>query len=309
MAESNPYLSVVSPVFLAEGIVDELVKRITEEVSKITQDYEILLVEDGSSDKSWKKIEDNCKTDKRIKGIKLSRNFGQHYAITAGLKESRGDYVVVMDCDLQDDPSFIPSLLEKAQTGFDVVVARRINRQDTTRKRLSSIAFHSIFSYMTNKSQDSSIGNFGIYHRKVIDSVLAMGDYSKFFPAQIQWVGFKQTTLSFPHSARFSGTSSYSWRRLLNLASNNILAFSDKPLRLAVVFGFFVSLVSFVLGIMYLFLGILGAIQVSGFVTVIATLFMSTGSIIMVIGVVGVYVGKTFEASKNRPLYLIEDKF
>ncbi len=302
-------LSIISPVYRAESIVYSLVDRIDQAVRSLDIQYEIILVEDGSPDCSWEAIEKMAAHYSCLKGIKLSRNFGQHVAITAGLQNSNGNWIVVMDCDLQDDPSFIPSLLEKAQTGFDVVVARRINRQDTTRKRLSSIAFHSIFSYMTNKSQDSSIGNFGIYHRKVIDSVLAMGDYSKFFPAQIQWVGFKQTTLSFPHSARFSGTSSYSWRRLLNLASNNILAFSDKPLRLAVVFGFFVSLVSFVLGIMYLFLGILGAIQVSGFVTVIATLFMSTGSIIMVIGVVGVYVGKTFEASKNRPLYLIEDKF
>ena len=159
---------------------------------------------------------------------------------------------------------------------------------------------------MTSRKQDGSIGNYGIYHRKVVNAILSMGDCSKFFPAQVQWVGFKQTLLALPHASRKSGSTSYSWRRLFELATNSILSFSDKPLRLAAAFGLIVAIISFLLGAAYLFLGILGFITVSGFVSLIVSLFFSTGSIIMVTGMVGLYVGKSFEASKNRPLYIIE---
>lgn len=241
---SNPKVSVVSPVYQAEHLVGRLVDEIELAMRPLGIEYEIILVEDGSLDHSWDAIALAADRHESIRAIKLSRNFGQHIAITAALQHSRGEWVVVMDCDLQDNPSHIPTLLEMAYTGFDVVRAKRIDRQDKRRKKLSSILFYALFSYMTGQKQDSAIGNFGVYHRNVIDAVLSMGDYFRFFPAQVQWVGFRHTVLPLSHSSRRTGSTSYSWRRLTSLALNNILAFSDKPLRLAATFGFSVSLVS-----------------------------------------------------------------
>ena len=299
-------LSIVSPVYRAEYIISHLVDKIKEAVEQLSVEYEIVLVEDGSPDNSWDVIQFEANKNKRIRGIRLSRNFGQHVAITAGLRHSSGDWIVVLDCDLQDDPIHILQLYEKALSGFDVVLAQRENRKDNFLKRLSSAAFYSFFSYMTNSSQDPRIGNYGIYNKKVIQAVLSMGDYTKYFPAQVRWVGFRQMALPVRHASRHSGTSSYSWRRLVSLALNNILSFSDKPLRLAVLYGITVALVSFLLGMIYLVFGFTGIVKVSGFVSVIAAIFFATGSIIMVTGMVGLYVGKSYEATKKRPIYIID---
>ena len=302
-------LSIVSPVYKAEVLIPFLVAEIKKAVEPLEIDYEIILIEDGSPDCSWSAIQSAVADDNRVKGIKLSRNFGQHIAITAGLEHSSGDWIVVMDCDLQDEPRHIPALVAKANTGFQVVTVKRIERQDKKRKKISSIIFYGLFAYMTDRRQDSSIANYGIYHRDVINAVLAMGDYVKFFPAQIQWVGFRQTSLPLPHAARKSGSTSYNWRRLCSLAVNNILSFSDKPLKIATGFGFLVASLSFVLGVVYLLMGLFGIIAVSGFVSIIVSLFFTTGSIVLVVGIVGLYVGKTFESSKNRPLYIVESIF
>lgn len=167
-------ISVISPIYKGEKMLEELVSRIEASVEAFTNDYEIILVNDCSPDKSWGKITEICGIDKKVKGINLSRNFGQHYAITAGLSESRGEWVVVMDCDLQDRPEEIPHLFKKTKEGYDTVFAQRIERKDKFSKRLSSAVFNSVFAYLTDQAQDKTVGNFGIYNRKVIDSVLSM---------------------------------------------------------------------------------------------------------------------------------------
>lgn len=299
-------LSIVSPVYRAETILSTLVACVEDSIKQLNVDYELILVEDCSPDNSWNVIEDLAAQNQCIVGIKLSRNFGQHIAITAGLEKATGDWIVVLDCDLQDNPGYIPHLFRQAISGYDVVLVQRKGRKDHFAKRLSSLAFYKIFSYLTHSQQDSKIGNYGIYHRKVIDAVLSMGDYTKYFPAQVRWVGFKQIAVPFEHAPRHSGSSSYSFRRLTALALNNVLSFSDRPLRLAVVYGMGVAAISFLLGAVYLVFGITGMVSVSGFVSVITAIFFATGSIIMVIGIVGLYVGKTFEVAKNRPIYIID---
>ena len=300
-------LSVVSPVYRADRIIEPLIASIHKAVSSLDCDYEIILVDDRSPDCSWDIIRSESLKDNRLHALRLSRNFGQHVAITAGLRAAQGDWIVVMDCDLQDDPSYIPLLLKEAQSGFDAVIARRLNRKHSWLKQLTSHLFYLIFSYLTEVRQDASIGNFGIYSKKLIQAVLSMGDYRRYFPAQVQWVGFIQQKIDLPHQSRHSGKSTYSLVKLISLAINNILAFSDKPLRLIVVFGILVSATSFMLGLGYLSLGLLGFISVSGFVSIIVSTFFSTGSIILVLGMVGLYVGKSFEASKNRPLFIVDE--
>ena len=309
MAESNPYLSVVSPVFLAEGIVDELVKRITEEVSKITQDYEILLVEDGSSDKSWKKIEDNCKTDKRIKGIKLSRNFGQHYAITAGLKESRGDYVVVMDCDLQDNPKYIHKLLGKAKDGNDIVLTIHKNREHGKIKNIFSKIFHRVFNWLAgnkNLRGGAQYGALSLLTRKVVQAFSEFNDYHRHYLSVIRWLGFSKIEITVDHEERFIGKSSYSFKKLIILALDGIVSQTYKLLRYSIYIGFSFAIIG-LFAIIYIVLVYFYRGFQSGWASIVVLIIFSTGLILMSLGIVGIYIEKIFEQTKDRPLYLIDE--
>ena len=289
-------------------MVEELVTRIVASVSSITDDFEILLVNDASPDNSWQEIEKQCAINPKIKGLNLSRNFGQHYAITAGLAYAKGEWIVVMDCDLQDRPEEIPNLYAKAQEGYDSVLAQRIQRSHGLFKRLGSKWFYKVFSYLTETKQDASVANFGIYNRKVIDAVLSMGDAMRYFPAQIQWVGFKKAYLPIRHDERAEGKSSYNLSRLFRLAFDTIISFSDKPMRLMVQIGLFVTLISFVVGIVFIVRYFMGLIEVMGFASLIISLWLLGGIIISLIGVVGIYLGKLFEKAKERPTFIVNDK-
>ena len=301
----KPYLSIVSPVYRAESLIHTLVSRVASSCEKISPLYEIILVEDGSPDHSWEKIEEVCQKYPQTIGIQLSRNFGQHYAITAGLAQAQGEWIVVMDCDLQDQPEEIPALYQKAREGYDMVFAQRVNRQDSFLKRWTSKAFYTVFGYLTGTEQDSSIANFGIYHRNAIQAILSMKDHIRYFPTMSQWVGFKKAKLPVQHAEREEGTSSYSWKRLFRLAFENIIAFSDKPLRLTIRLGIFITFCSFLLGLYYLYLYLTGAIFVQGFASLIISIWFLSGVIIFVLGIVGVYVGSAFDRVKDRPSYLI----
>ena len=301
-------ISVVSPVYKAELIVDELVSRLKTSLAELTEDYEIILVEDGSPDRSWEAIEEICTADRKVKGIKLSRNFGQHYAITAGLNASKGEWVVVMDCDLQDRPEEIPKLYNKAQEGFEIVLAQRLYRTDSFLKRSSSKLFYKVFGYFTDTKPDKSVANFGIYSTNVIKAVLAMGDHIKFFPLMVQWVGFPQTKVVIQHNQRAEGETSYTWKRLINLALDNILAFSNKPLRITINLGLLISCFSVCLAIYYVLKHFQGDIIVIGYASLIVSIWFLSGLIIFTLGIIGVYLGKVFENVKSRPVYIVEKK-
>ena len=198
----NPLISVVSPVYQGEKMVEELVQRISQSVGSITQDYEIILVNDASPDRSWEAIARQCSKDPRIKGVDLSRNFGQHYAISAGLSYAKGEWVVVMDCDLQDRPEEIPALYEKAQEGFDIVFARRVLRQDTFFKRWTSSVFHSLYNWLSGMNWDKTIANFGIYKHCVIREFNRMPEQARSFPSLISYLGFRTTAIDVKHAER-----------------------------------------------------------------------------------------------------------
>ena len=302
------HISVVSPVYMAENILPELVERITQSLQQITNGFEIILVEDGSPDQSWAVIEQLARKYPFVKGIKLSRNFGQHYAITAGLNYCKGEWIVVMDCDLQDRPEEIINLYNKATEGYMIVFAKRINRKDKWLKRLFSRLFYWVLSYLTDTKQDPSIANFGIFHHKVISSILSMNDFHRFFPTMVRWVGFRDAEIGVKHSQRHDGKSGYSIRKLLRLGLDVILSFSDKPLRLMVKFGFSISILSVIFAIYNLILYLNNIILVPGYASLIISVWFLSGLIVMVLGVVGLYVGKTFDKVKGRPTYLIQEK-
>ncbi len=298
-------LSIVSPIYRGEKMLDELVRRIIDSVKDITDDYEIVLVNDCSPDNSWEKIVQLCNENKKVKGVNLSRNFGQHYAITAGLSKTSGNWVVVMDCDLQDRPEEIPNLYAKTREGFDSVFAQRVERQDTFMKRLSSAAFYFVFSFLTDSKQDKSVANFGIYNRKVVNAILSMGDSIRYFPIMAQWVGFCKGYLPVQHAERQVGSSSYSFFKLMRLASDNMIGFSDKPLRLMLTFGFYVVIGSLLVALYYFVKWCLGLIVVDGFTTMVISLWLIAGILTMMLGITGLYIGKIFDRVKGRPVFII----
>jgi glycosyltransferase involved in cell wall biosynthesis len=301
-------LSIVSPVYKAVKILPELIKQLQFQLLQITVDYEIVLVEDGGQDGSWETIEMISLTDNRVKGIKLSRNFGQHYAITAGIENAKGKWVVVMDCDLQDRPEEIPLLYKKALEGNEIVLAKRTNRTDNTLKKASSRFFYGTLTYLTGTYQDPSIANFGIYSRKVIDAVNRLREPIRYFPTMVNWVGFNKAFIYVEHGDRFEGGTSYNWRRLFKLALDIILANSDKPIRLIIKLGFLISFSSILIGLVILVRYFLGQITVPGYTSLLVSIWFIGGAILFVLGLVGLYIGKIFEGVKNRPLYITQSK-
>lgn len=303
----TPLLSIVSPVYQAENMLPELVRRIQASLVALTEDYEIILVDDRGPDNSWSRIQEQATRDPRVHGVRLSRNFGQHNAITAGLEQARGEWIVVMDCDLQDQPEEIPALYRYAvQEKYDLVFARRVERQDSWLKRAGSRAFYQMLAYLTETKQDPAITNFGIYHRKVIDAVLAMRESIRYFPTMLRWVGFRAGGLVVDHAERPEGTSSYNMRGLINLALDIILAYSDKPLRLTVKLGMLISAGAFLIVLVTLVRYMLGHSWMPGYASVIISIWFFSGIVLSVLGMLGLYIGKTFEQVKNRPIYLVD---
>ncbi|MBD3425552.1 MAG: glycosyltransferase [Candidatus Latescibacteria bacterium] len=299
--------SVIIPLYNCEPFISELTERIRKNLSEISDNFEIIYVNDSSPGDDWNLVEGESKKDERIKGINLSRNFGQHYAISAGLQHAKGEWVYVMDGDLQDLPEEMVKLYNNTEGDYKIVLAQRKIRKDNLLKRASSRLFYRLFSYLTDIRLDSSVANFGIYHEKVIEYFLKMQDQVRYFPTMIQWVGFKKKYVPVEHGERAEGRSSYSYRSLFKLAFNNIIAFSSKPLRLTITLGMVISLTSFITGVYYLINYLLGNITQMGFTSLILSIWFLGGIVIMILGMLGVYIGKIFDKVKNRPMYIIEN--
>ena len=300
-----PHISVVVPVYKADHILDELYRRLKSALETISADFEIILVEDCGGDSSWQLIERLTAADRRVRGIQFSRNFGQHYGITAGLDYCRGDWVVVMDCDLQDRPEEIPRLYAKAQEGYDIVLARRGLRHDPLLKRLTSLLFYKVFSYLADIEYDGESGNFRIMSRKVVSSFCLMRERLRFFGGLIQWMGFPTAGIEVEHAVRLEGKSTYTFVKLWKLASETIIAYSDKPLRLSIRFGFFMAFLAFCFGLYFLIKTMVYGTPIQGWSSLMVSMFFIGGIIIAILGIVGIYLGKTFDESKKRPLYIV----
>jgi polyisoprenyl-phosphate glycosyltransferase len=300
-----PHISVIIPVFKAENCLDVLYSRLTNSLEKITLDYEIIFVEDCGEDASWKMILDLNVSDYRINGIKLSRNFGQHYAITAGLDYCKGDWAIIMDCDLQDQPEEIFKLYQKATEGYDVVLANRGKRNDTFWKRSTSWLFYKIFNYFLELDYNGNVGNFCIISQKVVLNLRQMREQLRFFGGLVNWMGFPKAIVDVKHAERYDGKSTYTLKKLFKLASDCIIAYSDKPLKLAVKLGFIMSTLAFIYGIYILIRALIYSSPVLGWSSLIVSLYFISGIIIAILGIIGIYLGKTFDETKKRPLYII----
>ncbi len=302
-------ISVISPCYGAPTLLRQLVKEITEVVSPLTESYEIVLVEDCSPDNSRDIIREICAQDSHVKGVFLSRNFGQQYALNAGFDLSKGDYVVTLDCDLQNPPAQIKDLYEKIQEGYDIVFASRQNRPDNFFMTQGSHLFNKLMGFLTDTKQDESLAEFAIYRRKVIEAMAQMGDYRRYYPLMNQWVGFKTAKILVNHDERTDGKeSSYSMRKRINLAITTAVAFSTKSLRLIVYFGFVITFIAILLALFLVIKTLITGIDVSGWVTLFVSMWFIAGILVTVIGIVAVYIGSIFDEVKRRPSYIIDEK-
>lgn len=301
LTNSSILLSVVSPVYRAEDIVDELVKKIITAAEQITPYFEVILVEDGSLDGSWAKIEANCQKDKRVKGLRLSRNFGQYAAIMAGLQAAKGEYTIVMDCDLQDDPVYIPTLFEKIQKDkLDLVFTYAKQHNQSLMRRFTSMAYNAILKALADqKGFEHHVRNYSILHKKVVNALLQLGDEETHYLMALKWLGFRHDFMEIEHKSRAEGGSSYSLRKLLQMAAAGITYQSLKLLHFAVYGGFLLGTIAVVWGISGMLA--VGKMPLKAFV------LFCTALILTAIGIVGVYLGKVFNEVRNRPRFLVSE--
>ena len=300
-------LSVVSPVYHGENMLEELVARISKAVAPLTSDYEIILVNDCSPDASWEEIKTLCARDKKVKGINLAHNFGQPYAITAGLSYAQGDYIAVIDCDLQNKPEDLPALFLKAMEGYDIVSARRVHRDDTFLKRMSSAVFHRVYDFLSGFSTDKAVAEFGVYSKRIVKVYCSIPEYSRSFVELIHTLGFRKTGIDVMHDHRLEGKSSYNLSRLLRLSFNAIISNSNRPLQLAVTLGFIMSLFSFLMAVYNIFAKFAGWNEVAGYTTTVFSIWFVGGLLLFMMGILGLYIGKIFDQVKGRPVFIVQD--
>lgn len=303
--QATPLISVVIPVYKAEKILDELYTRLRNALETVSPAFEIVLVEDCGGDRSWDVIERLAAADPRVIGLQFSRNFGQHYGITAGLDQCNGDWVVVMDCDLQDAPEEIPRLYAKALEGYHVVLALRGKRQDPMLKRATSWLYYRLFSYLADLDIDGDSGNFRIMSRQVVKNFVRMREQLRFFGGHVQWMGFPTTGIEVRHAQRAEGKSTYTFAKLWRLAMDTILAYSDKPLRMAATLGLTMAAVAMGFGAFILLRSMVHSSPIPGWSSLIVSLYFIGGLIIGILGVLGIYLGKAFDETKKRPLYIV----
>lgn len=302
-------ISVVSPVYKAGNIVPELVKRLRAVLMEISKEYEIILVEDGSGDNSAESVMEECRKDPNVKGLLLSRNFGQHYAITAGLEHATGDYVVVIDCDLQDNPEYIKQMYQLALQGNEVVYTRKKSRKHSAFKNITARLFFWIFNRLTGgeSGANGQVGAFSMLSARVVKEFCRIKDFHRHYLMVVRLLGFKSTYLEIEHNKRHSGRSSYTFSKLVAHAISGITSQSVRLLHFSIILGFCFFALSLI-GAVYLIVSYIMQGAFPGYTSLMIVILLSTGLILISIGVMGIYVGKIFEQSKGRPMYIVDQK-
>jgi len=301
-------ICVVAPIYNEEGNVLEYVKRTTKVLESISDRYEIILVNDGSRDKSWQIIEEITENNEKIKALNFSKNFGHHYAISAGLKHANANWVVVMDSDLQDRPEVIKDLYDKANEGFDIVFVDRTNRPESKPYIALQRIFYIILKLLSGLNFNYKQANFSIISSKVVESFNAISENTRFYVSTIKWLGFESTSISANHGRRFSGKPSYSISKRFKLAFDIITSFSERPLKIGIVIGLGFSALSLSIFLWIILKYLTTGFSVLGWPSLIASILLLNGITLTVLGIIGVYIGKIYNETKSRPLYIIKNK-
>lgn len=302
---SGDMISVVIPVYGCEGCIEELCTRLRLALMSLERPFEIVLVDDRSPDQSWAKIVAAHEHFPEVKGIRLSRNFGQHISISAGLAAAKGDYAIVMDCDLQDPPEEIPALYCKIQEGFDLVLAKRVTRAHSVGRVMSSKAYFFLLGRLSKNRIDSSFGSFSILSRKVIDEFLRFNERERHYLFVLRWLGFNVGTIEYDHKDRFSGRSSYSFSKLITHALDGMFFQSTDLLKWIVKSGLAFSFFGVVASLYFIY-EYFARGSAPGWTSLFIVMLTCTGVILACLGVVGIYIGKIFDQVKGRPLYAVD---
>ena len=306
----NIHLSIISPIYKSLETIDLLTEKLVFEASKITEEYEIILIDDGNEDSSWRKITKQAELNSKIKGVKLSRNFGQHYAITAGIDYSKGDIVTIIDCDLQQDPIYLNNLYKEILKGYDIVFTQIKKRKHSFVKNLFSNIFYKIFNFLTSDLNNRAEPNqtaFTMFNRKVANEYKKIKDTKRHHLSLLRSIGLKTNTIFIKNRRRQFGKTSYDTKKLITHAIDGILFNTDKMLHLITYSGFLISFISFI-SIAYIILSFFISGYAVGWASVVVLILFSLGSILSSLGVIGLYIGRTLEQTKQRPLYIVEDK-
>jgi dolichol-phosphate mannosyltransferase len=298
-------ISVVIPVYNCAGCLRALHERLTATLATLTSDYEIVLVDDRSRDGAWEILRELARADRHLKVVRLSRNFGQHAAITAGLTRSRGAWTVVMDCDLQEPPEEIPRLYAKANEGYEIVRAVREGRRHSAFRRMSA----SLYRRMLSEGEgDIEFSTLSMISRKVVDAFLELRDRDREYQLVLDWLGFSQATIGFAHAERAGDSpSAYGLRELVRVALDGMFFRTTVLLRWIVLLGFLVALAGFLLGAYAIFSRYVEDTP-PGYTSIVVLLVLLSGFIIISLGVVGLYVGRIFDQVKGRPLFVVDEQ-
>lgn len=301
--------SVIVPMYNEEEVIPETYRRLTKVMEGLDESYEIIFINDGSRDNTKAMLSELCKVDKRVKLIDFARNFGHQIAITAGMDYAAGDCMVIIDGDLQDPPELIPDMIKLWRSGFDVVYGKRKSRQgETFFKKFTAKAFYRFLGKLTDVDIPVDTGDFRLIDRKVCEALKQLPERNRYVRGLMSWVGFKQTAIEFERSERFAGETKYPLKKMLKLAMDGIMSFSYKPLRLASYIGTLLSLVSFAYLIFVLFQKLFFPESAqSGWASIIAVSLFFNGIILLMLGIIGEYIGRIYDEAKGRPLYIISE--
>jgi dolichol-phosphate mannosyltransferase len=298
-------LSVVIPVYGCAATLRALYERLSAVLSSLTSSYEVVLVDDRSPDGAWEVLSELAASDSRVKTMRLSRNFGQHAAITAGLARAAGRFTVVMDCDLQDPPEEIPRLYTQALQGYDVVLTRRSRRQQPLLRRVSGSLYFRARKALVGGNLENNMSNLSVLSRKVVDAYLRLGEQNRQYLLIVDWLGFEQTMIDIEQDPRYTGRSSYTWSALLRVAIDGIFFQSTRVLRWIVFTGFVIAGLG--LGLLaYLVVAFLVGEKLAAWTAVSMLILLMAGVITIATGVASLYIGKIFDQVKGRPLYVVD---
>jgi len=305
----NFYLSIIIPVFNEEKNINPLFQRLLPILRSFN--YEIIFIDDGSSDKTTYKIKEYAKKNKNIKLISFTRNFGHQMALVAGYLYAKGDCAISLDADLQDPPEIIPEMIKKWQEGKDIVYAKRKSRKegDNFFKRFTAQVFYKLINFLSDTPIPNNVGDYRLVDKKVIEFLNQLKEKSRFLRGLVAWPGFVTDYVYFTRDKRFAGNTHYPLSKMINFAVEGIISFSIKPLRLATYFGFLTALLGF-LGIFYAVLGkiFLPRYWVTGWTALFVGIMFLGGVQLITIGIIGEYIGKIYQEIQNRPQFLIKEK-
>ncbi len=304
-ASSNPEISVVVPSYGCLACLEALCARLDTVLRALVPSYEIVIVDDRSPDNSWPLIEALATRYAAVRGIRLSRNFGQQIAITAGLEAARGNYVVVMDCDLQDPPERIPDLYNEVRKGFDLVMAKRVERTHSALRVVAARAYFALMGRLTGESVDGGYGAFSILSRKVVDAFLRFGERERHYILILRWLGFNSGTIEYAHGDRHAGRSSYNVFKLVKHAFGGMFFHTSVFLNWIMYMGLFFTVASFGTGAYFIYRHLTSS-SLPGWTSLVVAILFSTGLILASLGAVGLYISRIFDMAKGRPLYVVD---